>query len=102
MARMGEEGFTCVSLSVMTAAAREQGQNLCSQLEEVLQRGGRRVFSNQIIFFYSSSFKNREISTIYQYGDLREINLSFLLLLAYSAISGKSCNSSVPLFIFVR
>lgn len=40
------------------------------------------------MFYYSSSFLNRGISTTYQHVDLRERN--YLLLLAYDAISGKS------------
>lgn len=48
MGKMGKRGFTCVSLSVVTAAAREKGQDLCRQLEGVSQkevRGQTKCFA---------------------------------------------------------
>ena len=59
-------------------------------------------FQQMKCFATATHLKKGGISTTSQHGDLRERNLTFLLLLVYSAILDKSCNSSVPPFIFVR
>lgn len=98
----GRKGtYLCLAVSG-DCCCRAKGPKISAgDWKESLKEEGD-AFSANKMFCYSSSFKNGRMSTISQQGGPSERNLSLLLLLVYSAISDKSSNSSVLLFIFVR